>query len=126
MRDKCKSLYSSEVWAMLVNEIYISVPAVDWGLQPHVELDPPFTESSWQDVPGSLYCMPAAQCSRGEEDVYILIFEVVDHEKGIYRRVGIAHGWGGEMQEKMDQRSEREHEFPCEEFRDGLHTIRVI
>ena len=56
----------------------------------------------------------------------MLILELVNREKGHFRRIGLLRVWYEDVTAKILQRSEGEEMFPCEEYRDGHHVIRII
>lgn len=78
---------------------------------------------------GTLYCM-AARKSVYEEFSFIsaLLLQAVDKEKGIFRRIGV---WtdvnpSESIWESSLTYEEGEENYPCEEYRDGYHYIRII
>ena len=119
--------HETDVWAMLVNGVDITRTSTSShvGLQPWVKLDPPYAAGDWRETSETLYCMPARLCSQ-KPDVYVLILQVVDREKGIYRRVGFAHGWGEGMQKHFEYQCGEDDGYPCEQVHDGVYTIRII
>jgi hypothetical protein len=125
-RDKERSFCYGDVWSVTVDGTCISVPSEWWNLQPRIMFDPPFADSKWQDQPGSLYFMSVRASLGGNHDVFILLFEVIYRERGIYRRIGFGHGWGQSIEEALCGKHTAEVSFPCEKYEDGLYTIRVI
>ncbi|KAH6618613.1 heterokaryon incompatibility protein [Boeremia exigua] len=90
-----------------------------------VLLDPPQRDSEWQDTPPTtLYCVRASR----ETDLNFntLLFEVVDREKGVYRRAGVARIQKEEVWELQQCREDDGSLFPCEEYKDGKYLIKVI
>jgi hypothetical protein len=117
-----------DTWNMVVDGVLISRPtqSVYCGPQPQVFVDNRHDHFEEQHAKQSLYCVPAKVCEDESESIFILILEVEDMTRGVYRRIGLARGWGKEVRESMLTLSGKEEEFPCEEYRDGLHTIRII
>jgi hypothetical protein len=115
-------------WNMLINGEHISVltDSIYREPQPHVKLDAFHAHFQEQNAKEALYCMPARVRAGVNGSIYALILEVEDFERGIYRRIGLARGWGEEVKEKLLVRSERENKFPCEEYQNGMHLIRII
>lgn len=58
----------------------------------------------------------------------ILLLEVVDSEKGVFRRIGMAYTWGTGMKAKILGQGTcvGEDRFPRERYRDGRHTILIV
>jgi hypothetical protein len=79
---------------------------------------------------GRLFCMPIAKGHKG--DPWMLLLRVVDAQKGVFQRFGLAslydlpNGAGYSHQLLEDMGEESEAELPCLEYRNGLHTIRII
>ena len=117
-----------DTWDMVVDGTLISRPteSVYRGPQPQIFLDTRHDRFDEQCAKQSLFCMPAKLRDDGSESIYILILEVANVDRGVYRRIGLARGWGKEVKEAMLAVSGKEDEFPCEEYRGGLHTIRIV
>jgi hypothetical protein len=117
-----------DTWDMVVNGVLLSRPtgSIYRGPQPQIFVDNRHDHFEAQHAKKSLYCVPAKVRDDGSESIYILILEVEGMTRGVYRRIGLARGWGKEVSEPMLALSGNEEEFPCEEYRDGLHTIRII
>ncbi|KAF2016812.1 heterokaryon incompatibility protein [Aaosphaeria arxii CBS 175.79] len=115
-------------WNMLVNGQHISVltDSAYKEPQPHVKLDAFYDQFEEQNAKETLYCMPARVRPGADGSIYALILEVEDPQRGVYRRIGLARGWGEEMKGKMLACSGEEDQFPCEQFHNGLHMIRII
>ncbi|KAF2679231.1 heterokaryon incompatibility protein [Lentithecium fluviatile CBS 122367] len=128
VRHRSSNTCSYEDWDMFVNGEHVSVPTESsYGEpQPHVKLDALHDHFEEQNARDALYCMPARVRAGDNGSIYILILEVDDLKRGVYRRIGLARGWGKEVKEKFLARSVRGDRFPCEEYRDGLHLIRII
>lgn len=73
------------------------------------------------------YCMPANFTHLGKS-AEVLLLRVVDAEKGIFRRIGIWTGWHVSLDNwnLYLAYQEGEESYPCEEYRDGHHYIRII
>ncbi len=113
---------------MVVNGVHVSTPA-DSSIrkpQPFVKLDTFHKDFDKQNAEATLYCMPGRKRKSDDGSIYILLLELENRERGIFRRIGLAHGWGKVVRDNMLGRSEEEEKFPCEEYRDGLHSIRII
>ncbi|KAH8730095.1 hypothetical protein GQ44DRAFT_723558 [Phaeosphaeriaceae sp. PMI808] len=78
-----------------------------------------------QNAKNSLYCMLGGYYDDRNEK-YALILEIEDPRKGVYRRIGILRTSSRKFMEEITASSVREDNFPCEEYRDGLHLIRII
>jgi hypothetical protein len=117
-----------DTWDMLIDGALVSRPtdSVYHGPQPRVYLDTRHDHFEEQHAKQSLFCIPAKVRDGGSGSIYVLILEVDDAKRGVYRRVGLARGWGEEIKEAMLNPSGKEDEFPCEEYREGLHTIRIV
>ncbi|KAI1331602.1 heterokaryon incompatibility protein [Xylariaceae sp. FL0255] len=115
---------------MVINGRSVSAPRGDFQeLDPHVFLDHPdakYVESD--NAAKTLYCMPARVYKGSKTGIFILLFQLCDKEYNLFRRIGLAIGWDEGLAEKIlnDCTHEGEDQFPCEEYRDGKHTIRVI
>lgn len=94
--------------------------------QPHVMLDAFHEDFDKQNTEAALYCMPGRARKGDNGSIYVLLLVLDDREKAIFRRIGLARGWGEDMKEKILARSGEEDKFQCEEYRDGLHLIRII
>ena len=82
-----------------------------------------------EDVQSTLFCMPASRGStvNGEELSTLLLLQVIDKEKGIFHRVGCFCGdMSTEEWNTILAFNEGEENFPCEDFQDGYHYIRII
>ncbi|KAF6817732.1 hypothetical protein CMUS01_12029 [Colletotrichum musicola] len=115
-------------WEMAVNGIHVSVPSDSWARepQPHVLLDRPRPNFDEQNSDSELFCMPARIGQTDEGSLYVLLLELQDRGKGVFRRIGMARGWGKEVRQKLLARNREEDKLPCEEYRDGRHLIRII
>ncbi|KAI1326147.1 heterokaryon incompatibility protein [Xylariaceae sp. FL0255] len=119
-------------WTMYMNGIQVSVSAEslgEEGSQPHIYLDrlrPPGFHN--QDIKRTLYCMPARVRPGPEGSIYMLLLRLCDESKGIFRRIGVARGWGTEVKEKAlgSGIHTGEEKFPCEKYENGQHTIVIV
>ncbi|KAK7915266.1 heterokaryon incompatibility protein-domain-containing protein [Apiospora marii] len=130
----------SRSWEMVVNGTPVtrtledsSVPEEQAEVDLQVYLDRPRPTNHLQD-PGEqnasegLYCMPARVDDWSYGTIRILLLEVVDAEKGVFRRIGMAHAWGTGMKAKILGQGVymNEDRFPCERYHDGRHTIVIV
>ncbi|KAK1689915.1 heterokaryon incompatibility protein-domain-containing protein, partial [Colletotrichum godetiae] len=91
-----------------------------------------------QNAKSTLYCMPAelesweaGKSSFGAEAyeyLYVVLLELQDERRGVFRRLGVASAYGaaGETKNSVLAREEGDGKFSCEEYRDGKHLIRII
>ena len=87
-----------EFWTMFVNGVAVTRESAYFQtLQPHVTPDPPYAEGDWRSSSELLYCMSARKYP-GRGGTIVLLLRVVDHQKGVYRRVGLARRWDERMQ----------------------------
>lgn len=115
-------------WDMYVNGVHVS-ETTEFVLreqQPHVKLDAFHEDFSKQNSEAALYCMPGRIRQGDNGSIYFLLFELLDRGSGIFRRIGLARGWGKAVKAKIMARNDDEAAFPCEEYQNGLHSIRVI
>lgn len=61
-----------------------------------------------------------------EATINLLLLELLDRDKAIFRRIGFANAYGKGAKIKILSRSQDEDKLPCNEYRDGLHSIRII
>ncbi|KAL2109836.1 hypothetical protein VUR80DRAFT_1920 [Thermomyces stellatus] len=115
-------------WSMFVNGVHVSVPSDSkkGEPQPHIIPDAPPEDFNKEIADGELYGMPGRVRKGDEGTIYVLILRLVDRERGIFRRIGLAHGYGRDVKEKILARTPEEEVFPCEEYAGGLHSIRII
>lgn len=115
-------------WKMVVNGVHVSVLTESADRQPeaHVKLDAFYENFDKQNAAGSLYCMPGRVPKGDFGDVYVLLLELEDRERAVFRRIGLAFARGKEVKEKILARSGEEDKYPCEAYRDGLHTICIV
>ncbi|RYP29109.1 hypothetical protein DL767_006879 [Monosporascus sp. MG133] len=110
-----------DAWEMAMNGWNVT----RWA-QPLVMLDNIHKSFDRQNTEALLYCMPGRIAQKADGHSILLLLELVDRQKGIFRRIGIAHGWGEDMKSKIMSPSTDDNELPCVEYRDGLHRIRII
>ncbi|KAK1625229.1 heterokaryon incompatibility protein-domain-containing protein [Colletotrichum phormii] len=91
---------------MVVNEISVSVRADSAMMeyQPHVYFD---DSQQWASI----------QNHRPE---------LFYRKEGIFRRIGIARGWGKELRESLFARNAEERTMPCVKYEEGRHLVRII
>ncbi|KAH6972470.1 heterokaryon incompatibility protein [Ilyonectria sp. MPI-CAGE-AT-0026] len=115
-------------WEIIVNGTYFSTlnDSEEQGLQVQVMLDAPHNDFEEQNAKAALYCMPGRVRRVDDGSIYVLLLEMLDRAKGIFRRIGLARGWGADTQARILARSMEESQFPCEEYTQAGHLIRVI
>lgn len=128
VRPRSSNTYSYQDWDMLINGVRVSVPTDSSYQEPQyrVKFDALHDHFEEQNAKEALYCMPARERPGDNGCIHVLILEVDNPKEGVYRRIGLARGWGKEVKKKILARSVREDKFPCEEYRDGLHLIHII
>lgn len=128
VRHRSSNAFRNGDWDMFVNGVHVSVltDSSQREPQPHVMLDALHDNLEEQNAKEALYCMPAKVRAGDDSSIFILILEVVDPKRGVYRRIELARGWGKEVREKILAHSVTEGRFPCEEYQHGLHLIRII
>ncbi|OAQ60664.1 heterokaryon incompatibility protein [Pochonia chlamydosporia 170] len=115
-------------WNVVINGLHFSA-LDDYGMQEtqlQVMLDSFHNSFKEQNANAALYCMPGRVRRTEEGSIYILLLEVVDRGRGIFRRIGLARGWGMDLQAKVLTRSDEESRFPCEEYTEDGHLICII
>ncbi|KAF1731244.1 hypothetical protein CRV24_009323 [Beauveria bassiana] len=115
-------------WIMVVNGVQVSrlTNSTMREPQPHVKLDASHVSFEKQNKEASLYCMPGRKRSGDSGSIYILLLELVNRERGIFRRIGLARGWDKAVIERMLSHHVMESQFPCEEYKDGKHLISLV
>lgn len=115
-------------WEIIVNGTHFSTlnDSREQGLQVQVMLDAPHNDFEEQNTKAALYCMPGRVRRIDDGSIYILLLEMLDRARGIFRRIGLARGWGADAQARILARSVEESQFPCEEYTQAGHLIRVI
>ncbi|KAK3333074.1 heterokaryon incompatibility protein-domain-containing protein [Cercophora scortea] len=121
-------------WDMTLDGVKVTtVPDTKTGyVQPQVFLDV-FSEDFERENTEGLFAM-CARSPKGDGDLttgasmYILLFRVVDRATGTFERIGIARESGQEGKARIMalRRDSQAPQLPCIEYRDGLHSIRVI
>ncbi|KAK8071599.1 hypothetical protein PG996_004947 [Apiospora saccharicola] len=103
-------------------EIYLDLPRPNISVSTGGALD---KQNSSQ---GTLYCMPAMVDDWSYGTVRIVLLEVVDTDKGVFRRIGMAYAWGAGMKAKILGQGMHlgEDRFPCERYLNGRHTIVIV
>jgi hypothetical protein len=61
-----------------------------------------------------------------EGNLNILIPELADGEKGVFRRIGLAFGWGEDVKVKILPNTLEGENFPWVGYRNGMHSICII
>ncbi|KAL5625662.1 hypothetical protein FOBRF1_000005 [Fusarium oxysporum] len=129
VRTHSSITYGHTDWNMVVNGVHFSALTGFEVQEPQLQvmLDARHENFEEQNAMAALYCMPG-RMRRADNDgsIYILLLELVDREKGSFRRIGLARGWGADVQAKILACSVEESKFPCEEYLEGRHLIRII
>ncbi|KAF9776466.1 hypothetical protein IL306_005345 [Fusarium sp. DS 682] len=129
VRTHSSVTYGHTDWNMVVNGVHFSALTGFEVQEPQLQvmLDARHENFEEQNAMAALYCMPG-RMRRADNDgsIYILLLELVDREKGSFRRIGLARGWGADVQAKILACSVEESKFPCEEYLEGRHLIRII
>jgi len=117
------------IWVMTVNGVQVSEEQgyrPYRSYQPHVMLDAFHDGFDQENSNEALYCM-VGRIQEAGGIIFVLLLELVDRERGVYRRIGLARGWGEAIKQKLLARSGEEATFPCEKYGDdGLHHIRIV
>ncbi|KAL6407060.1 heterokaryon incompatibility protein [Ilyonectria robusta] len=115
-------------WEIIVNGTHFSTlnDFEEQGLQVQVMLDAPHNDFEEQNAKAALYCMPGRVRRVDNGSIYVLLLEILDRARGIFRRIGLARGWGADTQARILARSVEESQLPCEEYTQAGHLIRVI
>lgn len=116
-------------WILAVNGTEIST-LEDFGcsgeMQPFVRLDEPREEFAESITAKSLYYIPVRISTDPKGNLYLLLLEALDNPRGTFRRIGFARSFVHATKEALLATSENEHELPCREYRNGLHSITII
>lgn len=119
------SLIDPGHWKMVVNGVQVEV-ATGNVRQLTIYLDTPSSEKD-RYYGSDLYCMLARRAKSNYKDhVFVLLLELVDGESGTFKRIGLARGDVTNVQSTFISPSKGEDEFPCLEYVDGQHLIRII
>jgi hypothetical protein len=94
--------------------------------EPRVMLDILQEDFKEENSKGLLFSMCARSKTGDGTGMYILLFKMVEGERGTFRRIGLAYAWSERVKERILKSSERELKLPCLEYRDGLHSIYII
>ena len=117
-------------WKMVVNGVTVSVPQLSGEVQPFITLDSYQADFDRQNSEGALYCMPGRlhrdAVNLDDEEVDVLLLELEDRERGVFRRIGLARGVGQEVAGNILARDMGDPNLPCEEYQDGKHLICII
>ncbi|OHF02047.1 hypothetical protein CORC01_02626 [Colletotrichum orchidophilum] len=113
---------------MVVNGVPVSVRAdsVMKEYQPHVALDTSQEWTGMQNLQPDLFCMPARKRPDDHGSIYVLLLELQDRKEGVFRRVGIARGWGKDVRANFLARNGEEETLPCVTYKHGRHLVRII
>lgn len=95
-------------------------------LQLQVMLDSFHHDFNEENAKGALYCMPGRVRRIEGGSLYLLLLEVIDREKGTFRRIGLARGYGADLQIKILTRSPQESQFPCKAYTEAGHLVCII
>ncbi|KXH61321.1 heterokaryon incompatibility protein [Colletotrichum nymphaeae SA-01] len=119
---------SFEFLMMVVNGVPVSVRAdsVMREYQPHVYLDDNQQLVSTQNHRPELFCMPARTRPGDDGSIYVLLLQLEDRKDGIFRRIGIARGWGKELRESLLASNAEESTLSCVKYEGGRHLVRIV
>lgn len=119
---------SGRDWDMTVNGVPVSIPSDSLVQEPQPHIIPDVCHGDFEDIitGGDLYGIPGRAKRDDDGSIHVLILRLEDREGGVFRRVGLARGWGKDVKEKILARAVDESQFPCELYKDGLHSIRII
>ncbi|RMJ12711.1 hypothetical protein CDV36_007607 [Fusarium kuroshium] len=94
--------------------------------EPRVMLDILQEDFDQENAQGLLFCMCARSKNEDGRGMYILVLKMVQGETGTFQRIGLAYAWSTKVKERVLMRSPGEAQLPCLEYRNGLHSIRII
>ncbi|KAK1843862.1 heterokaryon incompatibility protein [Colletotrichum chrysophilum] len=125
--------FSEDKWMKVYKwKIYIGGELVETMSPIEVYLDSPTTTAfDGQDTATTRYYLPTFK-STSPWTLWMLLLEVHNSQKGIYRRIGTMkvskYSWKdvNEMDPRFLAAQEDEDLLACEEYRDGKHLIRII
>ncbi|KAE9574063.1 hypothetical protein CGMCC3_g9920 [Colletotrichum fructicola] len=125
--------FSEDKWMKVYKwKIYIGGELVETMSPIEVYLDSPTTTAfDSQDTATTRYYLPTFK-STSPWTLWMLLLEVHNSQKGIYRRIGTMkvskYSWKDvdEMDPRFLAAQEDEDLLACEEYRDGKHLIRII
>ncbi|KAH8886048.1 HET-domain-containing protein [Thozetella sp. PMI_491] len=78
----------------------------------------------WENGKCCLYCMAAVDDRR--LSMQLLLFQVINVEAGLFRRVGIALVGDGAFRKKARAENKTDNSLPCVQFRGGMHLICIV
>jgi hypothetical protein len=80
------------------------------------------------NLANNLYYMVCWVPARNSKHVQILLLRLVDTDKKLYERIGVASSYSKEEHEVLlaDIDEEVKQRLPCLNYQNGLHTIRII
>lgn len=83
-------------WEIIVNGTHFSTlnDSGEQGLQVQAMLDAPHSDFEEQNAKAALYCMPDRVRRIDDGSIYILLLEILDRARGIFRRMGLLVGGG--------------------------------
>ncbi|KAK1673243.1 heterokaryon incompatibility protein-domain-containing protein [Colletotrichum godetiae] len=113
---------------MVVNDVPVSVRADSAMMeyQPHVYFDDSQEWASIQNHRPKLFCVPAGRRTGNDGSIYVLLLQLQDRKEGIFRRIGIARGWGKELRESLLVRNAKERTLPCVKYEEGRHLVQIV
>ncbi|KAF4840971.1 hypothetical protein CGCSCA4_v009796 [Colletotrichum siamense] len=125
--------FSEDKWMKVYRwKMYIGGELIETMSPIKVHLDSPTTTAfDSQDTPTTRYYLPMFK-STSPWTLWMLLLEVHDSQKGVYRRIGTMkvskYSWKDvdEMDPRFLAAQEDEESFPCEEYRDSKHLIRIV
>ncbi|KAI8720062.1 HET domain-containing protein [Fusarium sp. LHS14.1] len=94
--------------------------------EPRVMLDILQEDFDQENAQGLLFSMCARSKNEEGRGMYILLLKMVQGEAGTFQRIGLVYAWSTKVKEWVLMRSPGEAQLPCLEYRDGLHSIRIV
>ncbi|KAH0420923.1 heterokaryon incompatibility protein [Colletotrichum camelliae] len=125
--------FSEHKWKTVYKwKIYTGGSLVETMSPIKVYLDSPTTTAfDSEDTPTTRYYLPMFKDTSSWK-LWMLLLEVHDSHRGLYRRIGTMkvskYSWTDvdEIDPRFFAPQEDEHCFPCEEYCDGKHLIRIV
>ncbi|GAB1316211.1 hypothetical protein MFIFM68171_06421 [Madurella fahalii] len=125
-------------WDMFLGGVKVTIPEEELGLRAplFVLLDVHQEDFDEENANELLFTMCARKNNRrwqengdlGYNAMYILLFRLVNWEKAVFERIGVALTLGQEVEETIlkIQSPSNAPPAPCLEYRDGMHSICLV
>ncbi|KAK3317382.1 heterokaryon incompatibility protein-domain-containing protein [Cercophora scortea] len=81
-------------------------------------------DDEWEREECTLFCMIASDFE--DLSARVLLFQAVDANAGIFRRVGLALIWDQMFRRGLREKSREDKGVPCVQYMDGLHLICIV